>query len=164
MRGFLPDFRSRPQQRGVSVISAVFLLMLMGSLAAFMANLISVSHSNLAADIGGARAYQAARAGVEWAMFQLYPNAATAAEKPLPACSLIPATPPTILDHTIVVTCAAFPSDTTAYTEGTRTIRVFRITAVAKATGAKAPGIERQVEVTVEKCRDSTITAPPYDC
>lgn len=74
---------ARPWQRGVSVITAIFLLLLMAVLAAAIANMVSTSHVNLAADIGGARAYQAARAGVEWGIFQLDPNAQGAA---LPAC------------------------------------------------------------------------------
>lgn len=70
---------ARPWQRGVSVITAIFLLLLMAVLAAAIANMVSTSHVNLAADIGGARAYQAARAGVEWGIFQLDPNAQGAA-------------------------------------------------------------------------------------
>ena len=69
---------ARPWQRGVSVIAAIFLLLLMAVLAAVIANLVSTSHINLAADIGGTRAYQAARAGAEWGIFQLDPNAQSA--------------------------------------------------------------------------------------
>jgi hypothetical protein len=35
---------------------------------------------------------------------------------------------------------------------------------VLSGVGVKAPGIERWVEVTVEKCRDAAVTSPPYDC
>jgi MSHA biogenesis protein MshP len=146
---FLPDFCSRPQQSGISVIAGIFLLLLMAVLAAVMANLVSTSHINMAADIGGARAYQAARAGAEWGMFQLDPNAQGAG---LPACvSGAPALP----GYAVAVTCAAQD-----YTESGRQIRIYRITSVATA-----PGIERQIEVTVEKCRDPVnITAAPFDC
>ena len=60
MRNFA-QISARARQRGVSVITAVFLLLLMAVLAAAIANIVSTSHVNLAADIGGARAYQAAR-------------------------------------------------------------------------------------------------------
>jgi MSHA biogenesis protein MshP len=149
----MPHFGGRPQETGASVIFAIFLLLLMASLAAFMTNLVSVSNANLAADIGGSRAYQAARAGAEWGMFQLDPNGAAAA---MPAC--VGGTPP-IPDHNVVVVCA-----NTDHTEAGRTIRIFRITSTAVATGVKAPGIERTVQVTLEKCRDPGITTAPFDC
>jgi len=144
---------ARPWQRGISVITAIFLLLLMAVLAAAIANMVSTSHVNLAADIGGARAYQAARAGAEWGIFELDPNAQAAA---LPACvSGTPAVP----GHTVTVTCSQ-----TDYSEAGRSIRIYRIISLAVANGVRAPGIERQVEVTVEKCRDATIVAAPFDC
>lgn len=149
-----PAFCSvRSCQRGVSVITAIFLLLLMATLAAGMIQLMSTSHVNLAADVGGARAYQAARAGAEWGMYQLDPNAQTAS---LPNC--VNGTPP-IPGHTVNVTCLSYDT-----TEGGRQIRIYRISSRATANGVKAPGIERLVEVTVEKCRDATITTAPYDC
>lgn len=141
------------RQRGVSLIAGIFLLLLMASLAAVMVNVVSTAHVNTAADIGGARAYQAARAGAEWGMYQLDPNAQGAA---LPACA---GGSPAIPGHTVTVTCSS--SD---YAEAGRQIRIYRIISVAVAIGARAPGIERQIEVTVEKCRDAAITAAPFDC
>lgn len=161
MSRFLPRFSGRPQQRGVSVIAAIFLLMLMASLAAFMVNLVSVTNSNLAADVGGSRAYQAARAGVEWAMFQLDPNAT---EANIDNINCPGAGSPAVPDHVFVIQCTAYPLAGGHYTEGSKSIRIFYIVAVARATNVKPPVIERQVEVTVEKCRDSAITAAPYDC
>lgn len=148
-------------QRGVSLVAAIFLLLLMAGLAAFMANILSVTHVNLAADIGGSRAYQAARAGVEWSMFQLDPNAQSSG---LPTCASASGTINTIPDHTVVVSCTEYPSSSTVYQEGSKQIRIFRIVSTATALGAKAPGVERQVVVTVEKCRDSLVIAAPYDC
>jgi MSHA biogenesis protein MshP len=164
MISILPNFSGRPwnsgislpgRQRGVSVITAVFLMLLMAVLAAAIANVVSTANVNMAADIGGARAYQAARAGAEWGMYQLDPNATTAA---LPPC--FPDAAPPIPGHVMDVKCTK--SDTT---EGSRSIRIYRITSVATATGVKAPGIERRIEVTVEKCRDPVNTpAAPFDC
>ena len=153
MRNFA-NISARPWQRGVSVITAVFLLLLMAVLAAAIANIVSTSHVNLAADIGGARAYQAARAGAEWGIFQLDPNAQASV---LPACvNGTPAVP----GHTVTVTCAS--SD---HSEAGRSLRIYRIVSLAVANGVRAPGIERQIEVTVEKCRDPVnITVAPFDC
>lgn len=156
----LGRFSRRPQhsppsrQRGVSLVAGIFLLLLMAGLAAALTTVMTTAHVNLAADIGGARAYQAARAGAEWGIFQLDPNATGAG---LPACA---GGSPAIPGHTVTVTCTSQD-----YTEAGRQIRIFRIVSLARASAAKAPGIERQIEVTVEKCRDpANITAPPYDC
>ena len=152
---------SRQRQYGVSLIAAIFLLLLLAGLAAFMANILSVTHINMAADIGGSRAYQAARAGAEWGMFQLDPNAQSAT---LPDCSAASGTLTSIPGHSVQVDCVAYPLSGGTYQEGGRTLRIFRITATATALGVKAPGIERQVVVTLEKCRDAAITVAPYDC
>lgn len=165
----LPIFSGRPwhsgislprRQRGLSVITGIFLMLLMAVLAAVIANVVSTAHVNLAADIGGARAYQAARAGAEWGMYKLDPyqsdptNPLAAA---LPAC--VNGNPP-IPDHAVTVTCQSWDA-----TEGTRQIRIYRIVSLAIASNVKAPGIERQVEVTLEKCRDPlVVTVAPFDC
>lgn len=155
VKRFLPIFAGAPQQRGMSVIAGVFLLLLMAILAAGIANFVSVANMNMVADIGGSRAYQAARAGSEWGMFQLDPNAQTSA---MPDCWVGTATPP-IPGHTVEVSCQRWD-----YTESGRTYRVFRIISKATVTGARAPGIEREVQVTLEKCRDAAIVAAPFDC
>lgn len=146
-------FVCRTQQRGVSVISAVFLLLLMALLAAAMISIVSSSHLNMAADIGGSRAYQAARAGAEWGMYQLDPNAQTTS---LPVCFN---GSPVIPDHVVTVSCQSWDT-----TEAGRQLRIYRIRSLAVASPARSPGIERVIEVTLEKCRDPTITSAPYDC
>ncbi|UCV27511.1 hypothetical protein [Ferribacterium limneticum] len=153
MMPFASRFPVQSRQLGASVISAIFLLLLMAALAAAMVSVVSTAHVNLAADIGGAKAYQAARAGAEWGMYQLDPNAQSPS---LPTC--LGGTPP-IPDHAVTVTCSR-----STYTEAGRQIGIYRIVSVATASVAKAPGIERSVEVTLEKCRDSAITVAPYDC
>lgn len=146
-------FSGRPSQSGVSLITAIFLLLLMAALASAMVSLVTGEHINLASDIGGARAYQAARAGAEWGMYQLDPNGQSAT---LPNC--VDGTP-AIPDHTVTVTCTS-----SSYNEAGRQIRIYRISSVARPVNSRAPGIERMVEVTIGKCRDAAITVAPYDC
>lgn len=143
----------RRRQSGVSVITAIFLLLLMAMLAAAMVSIVSTSHVNMAADIGGIKAYQAARAGAEWGMYQLDPNAQSPS---LPTC--VDGTPP-IPDHAVDVRCSS-----STYSEAGRQIGIYRITSVATPTSVRTPGIERRVEVTLEKCRDSSMVVAPYDC
>lgn len=159
-----PKRTSLRQQSGASIISAIFMLLLFAALAAFMANLVSTANVTSAQDVQGARAYQAAQAGVEWGLYQLDPNGAAAA---LPGC-FAPATLPAAANpgFTVGVTCTPFPGAATSYAESGRTIRIFEIVATATVTGALVPpaAVERQVTVRVEKCRDATIVAAPFDC
>lgn len=154
MKRFFPHFYGRPHQRGVSLVAGIFLLLLMSVLAAMLANLMSITNRNMAADIGGSRAFQAARAGAEWAMYQIYhtdENAASPYPTNPPTCINVTAPFPAIAGHALVVTCTAY-----TYSEGAHNIAVYDIVSTATATGVAAPGIERQVKVRFEQCRDGT--------
>lgn len=161
---FFPGARNRSRQRGVSIIAAIFLLLLFAAIAAFMVSMMSTANITSAQDVQGARAYQAAQAGAEWGLYQLDPNGAAAA---LPGC-FAAATLPAAANpgFTVGVTCTPFPGAATSYAEAGRTIRIFEIVATVTVTGALAPpaAVERQVRVTVEKCRDPAIVAAPFDC
>ena len=161
-------------QRGVSVLTAVFVMLLLGVISALMVNLMSTAHMTSVLDVEGSRAYQAAQAGVEWGLYQvLDPGLATVnamvppygtGAQPfpnLPGCfTPNPTTLPTIDGFTVIVSCV--PND---YTEGDRSIRVYRLTATAsKGTLGMPNFIERQVAVTASKCRSKSGTAPTYEC
>lgn len=143
----------RSRQTGVSLITAIFLLLLMWVLAAAMVTLVNSMHINQGSDVAGARAYQAARAGAEWGMYQVD---AYGVDKDPKAC--VDGTP-AVPDHAVEVKCTS--SD---WIEAGRHIRIYRITSVARPNNARQPGIERRVEVTIGACRDWNKTSPPYDC
>jgi MSHA biogenesis protein MshP len=58
-------------QRGLGMVTAIFLLVVLTALGAAMVQVMSVSHQAGALDIRGARAYQAARAGAEWGAWRV---------------------------------------------------------------------------------------------
>lgn len=147
-------------QRGVSVITAIFLLVLFAALAAFMANVLTSANMTSAQDAQGMRARQAALAGLEWGLFQLDPNDATAS---LPACFSI-ASLSQVPGFVVQVSCTPLPSATGSYAEANRTIRIYRIVATALSTAGTPPTVEREVAATIEKCRDPGVTAAPYGC
>lgn len=60
----------RGRQAGFSIVSAVFLLVVLAALGAAILNLSRAQQATSAMDVQGARAYQAARAGVEWGLFR----------------------------------------------------------------------------------------------
>jgi MSHA biogenesis protein MshP len=63
-----PENRRLRCQSGFGVIAAIVVLVVLASLAGFIVSQTTTQSLTLAQDIQGARAYQAARNGVEWAV------------------------------------------------------------------------------------------------
>lgn len=61
----------RSGQRGFLVIAAVFLIVVLAAYAGYLATVARTQHASSAADVQSALAYQASRAGVEWAAHQV---------------------------------------------------------------------------------------------
>lgn len=61
--------RALRRAAGVGMVTAIFLLVALAGLAVAMVSLTSTQQSSAALDEQGARAYQAARAGLEWALW-----------------------------------------------------------------------------------------------
>lgn len=132
----------RNKQRGFALASAIFLLVVLASLGAFMMNFSSVQHATSAQDFNGTRAYQAARAGMEWGVYQ--------ARRPVPACgaaTTLPALEGSLADFTVNVQCNAVTA-----IEGANTVRLFRITSTASIGGSNTNPryVERQLQALVE--------------
>lgn len=66
--------RSRARSRGVGLVTAIFLLVVLAALGVGMFTVFTSQQATSVLDERGARAYQAARAGVEWALFQQLRN------------------------------------------------------------------------------------------
>lgn len=56
--------------RGFGIVTAVFLLVVLAGLGVAMVSFFSVQQTASALDVQGARAYQAARAGIEWGLYR----------------------------------------------------------------------------------------------
>jgi len=61
-------------QRGFSLVSAIFLLVVLAGLGAVMVTFSTAQNQSLAMDVLGSRAYQAAHAGIEWASYNIAVN------------------------------------------------------------------------------------------
>lgn len=61
------------QLRGFAIVSAIFILVVLAALGAFILNISSSQQIGSALDVQGVRAYQAARAGIEWGLYQQLP-------------------------------------------------------------------------------------------
>ncbi len=148
----------RPKQRGFTVVSAIFLLVVLAGLGAAMLNLSTSQHVSSQLDVQGARAYQAARAGIEWGMYQqLRLGSCTAG----PSSFAMPAGT-TLSTFTVSVTCSKTSYGSASATNGIQlatgaSIDVYQITATAcnNPSAGNCPGtpngsdyVERQMQVT----------------
>lgn len=128
----------RPAQQGFAAVMAVFLLVVLAALGAFMVTTSTSQQLNSAQDIQGSRAYWAARAGIEWAIGSL-----TA----VPGACPIPPSPFTVDGFTLQMACTS-----SAFNEGGVTRTIYSVTAVA-SLGAAAGGtgyVERSLSASVE--------------
>ena len=118
---------------GFALPSAIFLLVMLAALAAYMVSLSRTSHISSALDVQGVRAYQAARAGVEWAAWQVVdPQGLQPTPAPCFASPTVVALTGTLAGFTVNVTCAQ-----TLAVDGADTIAVYQVTSTATAG---APG------------------------
>ncbi|MBX3661398.1 MAG: agglutinin biogenesis protein MshP [Burkholderiales bacterium] len=154
------------RMRGFSLITGIFLLVVLSALGAFMVIFTGLQQNTVQVDILGVRAYYAARAGVNWAMYRALdpdnPGSLTAAACPSGTIAQ-GAMAGSLGTFSVAVGCETFDT-----TEANRNIRVYRITATA-CNQASCPGtpdnayVERRVVVTLAKCKDPS--APPrYEC
>ncbi|GAB3544530.1 hypothetical protein GCM10027343_19810 [Noviherbaspirillum agri] len=127
-------------QRGVSIVAAIFLLLLLAGLAALMATLSTTQHATSAQDVLGSRAYQAARAGIEWGVYRaLGTPSVCASSAPLPGLA------DDLQQFSVVVECTE-----TSTTEAGEAVKVYRIVSVATSgTLGKPNRVERRLEVIV---------------
>ena len=143
--------------RGFTLISALFVLVVLAALGATLAQVSLRQQLGSASEIEAARAYQAARAGLEWASFQVLRNPAPPAAAP--ACfgttSFVPAG---LASFTVTVSCTRTPSSGTL-SDGAATLAFFQLVANAcnAPSGGACPGsgtpqptyVERQLVRTV---------------
>src|SRR3990167_1024656 len=97
-------------QRGFSLVSAIFLLVVIAALGTFAVTLSTTQQQSAALDVMGARAYQAARVGIEWGAYQVLPASAAAfatACRPGPTTQTVTPLPNTLAGFTVNVGCSA---------------------------------------------------------
>lgn len=160
------------RMRGFSLVTGIFLLVVMAALGTFMVVFTGLQQNTVQVDILGVRAYYAARAGANWAMYQVLDpdNAIAPGATAFVACTnasgviALGALDGSLAPFSVQVDCTAYPA-----TEANRNIRVYAITATAcnQAACPGTPGagyVERRVVVTVAKCKDPTAASPRFEC
>jgi MSHA biogenesis protein MshP len=150
------------RQQGSLIIVAVFLLVVLAGLVAYLTSISTTTQAASAADASSARAYQAARAGIEWATYQVLRNSAGSfttgcSTNPLvPTIVNTPALGGTLSGYVVTVKC----TKTGPLTEGASpTLVVYKIVANAcnipdvsncpNTSSVSATYVERELSVTL---------------
>lgn len=146
-------------QSGFSIVVAIFLLVVIAGLGVFMLSIYSSQQSTSTQDIQGTRAYQGARAGVEWGTYQILSIENNSVPLAPYACVGTMGTPTfagALQNFTVTVACSV-----TTTTEGSNTIRVYQITSTASFGVAPSPDfVERQIVARIATCRSGPGVAP----
>jgi MSHA biogenesis protein MshP len=128
------------QQQGFSIVMAIFILVVMGLLGGYMVRLSGVQQMTSVYALQGARAYLAARAGLEWSIARLT-NAGTCAD-------VNAQTALTFADmngFTVKLTCTS-----TAYAEGSKNPVIYQINALGEYGAYDSVNyMARQLEVSI---------------
>jgi MSHA biogenesis protein MshP len=149
----LCSVRRLRRNTGVGLVTAIFLLVVLSGLAVAVVAISSAQHVTSALDVQGARAYQAARAGIEWGLFQSLRNGSC-----IPNTSFaLPATS-SLNGFVVTVTCTTIvPAGAPAAGAAALVRRVLNATAcnLPAANGAcpnasnNPDYVERQIVVTI---------------
>jgi len=159
------------RMQGFAIVTAIFILVVLAALGAFIVSISTNQQIGTALDIQGVRAYQAAKSGVEWGLYQVesvsaynfsYGDGSTlpmAVGNANPNTRVCPASPasfapaaPTLAGFTVTVTCA----ETADVNNGPKVFRVVSTACNQPAAGAcpnnspTSPDyVERRIEVTL---------------
>lgn len=139
-------------QQGFSLVTAIFLLVVLAALGALMTTFLGLQQQSSALDVLGSRAYQAARAGVEWSAFQITKSGVTGGAFAA-ACQAGPTSAPvsmpgTLSEFGVNVQCSAASS-----VEGAGAVWVYDIVATASGVNGATPGkadyAEREIRASI---------------
>lgn len=133
---------ARFAQGGFAIVSAIFLLVVLAALGAFMLTFSNTQQLTSAQDVQGSRAYWAAKGGVQWAAGVI---ASTCPPACPPACP--PGQPAFTDGFTVSVTCTS-----NTYQEGVTNRTIFWVTSTASAGGTvgNTAYVERQIQAFIE--------------
>jgi len=136
--------RPEPHQQGFALVAAMFLIVVIAAVIATMARLSTVQHETNSLSIQQARAYQAARAGLEWGVALATANVCVNDGLPNLAGS-------NLAEFTVTVTMNC-PVD--SYTDETgATVQIYRITVVTQngTPGGRSDYAFRSLSAVVER-------------
>ncbi|MBI5918896.1 MAG: agglutinin biogenesis protein MshP [Nitrosomonadales bacterium] len=145
-------------QRGFSLVTAVFLLVVLSALGTMMGTFFVAQQQSSALDVLGTRAYQAARAGMEWGAYQVVQSGVVGGTY-AGACQAGPVTETLALQGTLSAFTVNVSCSASSYDEGIRTVTggnpVWVYSLSASAATPSVPGrpdyVERQITATLQQ-------------
>ena len=138
------------RSRGFALILAVFLIVTLAAIGVYLVTVSTGQVQAVSQDEQSVRAYRAARAGLEFAIFQRLRNSA--------ACTTpVPFTNPGLSGFRAEVTCAQVGS---AETEGASTVTVYRVISKGCNANPCSPATPDQTYVERELQTTITVTTP----
>jgi MSHA biogenesis protein MshP len=157
----------RAPQGGFVLATALFLLIVMAALAAYMVRTFTLLHKDFDMSLQGSFAYQAALAGLEWGNYQaldpLYTWTVGSALPSCPATTTLGSLAGSLSGYSVTVSCSG--GGASAYTEGNHLVAVYRFSAKATLGSSGTAGyIERDLQSVVILCKDPTALGPAYKC
>lgn len=103
-------------ERGFTMVSAIFILVVLALLGAAIVTVSTSQQLGSTSDLLGTRAYAAARAGIEWGLYQVNSSNSWSSTTPntrtcptSPTTFALPATASTLSGFTVTVTCTPYP-------------------------------------------------------
>ena len=145
------------QQRGFSIVTAIFIMVIMGMLGAYMVSISGVQRTTSSYALLGASAYKAAGSGVQWAIYQAF-NDTAATCGGAPSTTTIHTFTPAgagLNGFNVTATCSY-----TRHQEGGSCFYLFFVTAKAEYGTYGGPDyISRRVQATA-----SDLAAPISGC
>lgn len=144
---FRSAIRATPRrERGFSLVSAIFLVVILTAVAAYAASVATAQHQSSALDVAGARALAAARAGLEWGAYQSLRLDSCVASSPLGFAG----TPLASMGATVA--CTRLTSDEAGTTVVFDTLVVTACNDPPCPNAASGPGyVERQLNMVVAR-------------
>ncbi len=126
------------RQRGFALVVAIFLIVVLSSLAMYIVRISGMQHQTVNVTLLGARAFQAARVGVEWGAFQALDSAAC-------TTTTLTLTEGGLDGFDVEVTCTS-----SSHTETGNTYNVFAIDVEARAGVYGNPDyVSRRMQATL---------------
>ena len=132
------------------MISAIFLLVVIAVLGAYIASVSTTQHSTATLDLQGSKAYQAAYAGIQFGAYQVIQNGGACATTSIVLTGVLSG---------FAVTVQCTNSTPVGYVEGSTTRNIYKIvsTGCSPPSAGACPGVqggyyvERQLEATIDK-------------
>ena len=125
------------KQRGFSLVTAIFVLVVLAALGGYMVSISGTQHFTTLHALQGAKAYHAARSGIEWSLGSISNGG---------VCSGTPSLSGNLADFTVTVSC-----DSSTFTDGVDTFTIYNINSVATTGTIGTPGFAaRQIQAVVK--------------